>query len=54
MNTTPVAVAMLGVGRIGKMHATLVARSVPETRLVAVGAVGGVGGVQIQKHERQA
>jgi myo-inositol 2-dehydrogenase/D-chiro-inositol 1-dehydrogenase len=36
VNTTPVAVAMLGVGRIGKMHATLVARSVPETRLVAV------------------
>lgn len=36
MSTPPVRIAMIGVGRIGRMHAGLVAGSVPETELVAV------------------
>lgn len=34
--TPPVRIAMIGVGRIGRMHAELVARTVAETELVAV------------------
>ena len=36
VSDTPVRIAMIGTGRIGRMHAEIVARQVPGTRLVAV------------------
>ncbi len=39
MSNAPVRVAMVGVGRIGRMHAGLVARAVPGATLVAVADV---------------
>jgi myo-inositol 2-dehydrogenase / D-chiro-inositol 1-dehydrogenase len=41
MITTPVRIAVLGVGRIGKMHAELIARQVPGAALAMVQDVNG-------------
>lgn len=36
MNTTPIRIGLIGAGRIGESHASVIARRVPEAQLVAV------------------